>query len=47
LIWIVGEYAEKISNADEILAGFVDGFSEEFTQVCPYTISPRTRQAPH
>ncbi|KAK5958104.1 beta-adaptin [Knufia fluminis] len=32
LIWIVGEYAEKISNAGEILAGFVDGFSEEFAQ---------------
>ncbi|KAF3025066.1 beta-adaptin [Neopestalotiopsis sp. 37M] len=32
LIWIVGEYAEKISNADEILASFVDVFSEEFTQ---------------
>ncbi|TVY40223.1 AP-2 complex subunit beta [Lachnellula occidentalis] len=33
LIWIVGEYAEKISNADEILSGFVEGFMEEFTQV--------------
>lgn len=33
LIWIVGEYAEKISNAEDILAGFVDGFNEEFTQV--------------
>ena len=33
LIWIVGEYAEKISNAGDILAGFVDGFREEFTQV--------------
>ncbi|KAK5157655.1 adaptin N terminal region-domain-containing protein [Cryomyces antarcticus] len=32
LIWIVGEYAEKISNAGDILAGFVDGFGEEFTQ---------------
>jgi len=32
LIWIVGEYAEKISNADDILAGFVEGFMEEFTQ---------------
>ncbi|KAF2862255.1 Adaptor protein complex beta subunit [Piedraia hortae CBS 480.64] len=32
LIWIVGEYAEKISNAGEILASFVDGFNEEFTQ---------------
>jgi AP-1 complex subunit beta-1 len=34
LIWIVGEYAEKISNADEILESFVEGFMEEFTQVC-------------
>lgn len=33
LIWIVGEFAEKISNAGDILAGFVDGFQEEFTQV--------------
>lgn len=33
LIWIVGEYAEKISNAGDILGGFVDGFAEEFTQV--------------
>ncbi|KAL2389088.1 hypothetical protein RJ035_002589 [Blastomyces gilchristii] len=32
LIWIVGEYADKISNAGDILAGFVDGFNEEFTQ---------------
>jgi len=32
LIWIVGEYAEKINNADEILTGFVEGFMEEFTQ---------------
>lgn len=33
LIWIVGEYAEKINNAEEIISGFVDGFMEEFTQV--------------
>ncbi|POR39264.1 AP complex subunit beta [Tolypocladium paradoxum] len=32
LIWIVGEYAEKINNADEILESFVEGFMEEFTQ---------------
>ncbi|KJX96786.1 AP-1 complex subunit beta-1 like protein [Zymoseptoria brevis] len=32
LIWIVGEYAEKISNAGDILSGFVEGFNEEFTQ---------------
>lgn len=33
LIWIVGEYAEKISNADDILSGFVEGFMDENTQV--------------
>ena len=33
LLWIVGEYAEKISNAGDILAGFVEGFNEEFSQV--------------
>ncbi|KAF2819753.1 Adaptor protein complex beta subunit [Ophiobolus disseminans] len=32
LIWIVGEYAEKINNAGEILGNFVDTFAEEFTQ---------------
>ncbi|KAM3440285.1 hypothetical protein MY4824_002274 [Beauveria thailandica] len=32
LIWIVGEYAEKINNADQILESFVEGFMEEFTQ---------------
>ncbi|KAF8468989.1 adaptin N terminal region-domain-containing protein [Kalaharituber pfeilii] len=33
LIWIVGEYAEKISNAEEILDTFIDGFKDEYTQV--------------
>ncbi|RCI11563.1 hypothetical protein L249_7566 [Ophiocordyceps polyrhachis-furcata BCC 54312] len=32
LIWIVGEYAEKIKNAEQILESFVEGFMEEFTQ---------------
>ncbi|OGM39279.1 AP-1 complex subunit beta-1 [Aspergillus bombycis] len=32
LIWIVGEYAEKINNAGDILGGFVEGFNEEFSQ---------------
>ncbi|EMF12731.1 Adaptor protein complex beta subunit [Sphaerulina musiva SO2202] len=32
LIWIVGEYAEKISNAGDILEGFVEDFNEEFAQ---------------
>ncbi|KAF3912327.1 hypothetical protein AA313_de0205589 [Arthrobotrys entomopaga] len=33
LIWIVGEYAEKINNADEILTTFIEGLDEEETQV--------------
>ncbi|PHH70742.1 hypothetical protein CDD80_5766 [Ophiocordyceps camponoti-rufipedis] len=33
LIWIVGEYAEKINNAEQILESFVEGFMEEFTQL--------------
>jgi AP-1 complex subunit beta-1 len=41
LIWIVGEYAEKISNAGDILASFVDAFAEEFTQVSRQHPSPR------
>lgn len=35
LIWIIGEYAEKIENADELLAIFVDTFIEESYQVRP------------
>jgi hypothetical protein len=46
LIWIVGEYAEKISNADEILQSFVESFNEEFTQVSSTPLSiPGLRQA--
>jgi len=29
LIWIVGEYSNKIDNADELLSVFVDAFTEE------------------
>ena len=29
LIWILGEYAEKIENADELLSGFLDNFPDE------------------
>ena len=42
LIWIVGEYAEKISNAGDILEGFVDDFNEEFTQVIMFFQSVTT-----
>ena len=33
MIWIVGEYAERIDNADELLESFLEGFHEESTQV--------------
>lgn len=33
LIWIIGEYAEKIDNADELLSTFVETFTEESHQV--------------
>lgn len=29
LIWIIGEYANTIDNADELLGIFVDSFTEE------------------
>jgi vesicle coat complex subunit len=29
LIWIIGEYAEKIDNADELLGIFLESFKEE------------------
>ncbi|WVW81671.1 hypothetical protein I302_103666 [Kwoniella bestiolae CBS 10118] len=29
LIWIIGEYAEKIENADELLGTFLESFKEE------------------
>lgn len=33
LIWIIGEYAEKINNAAELLSTFMEGFKDEYTQV--------------
>lgn len=33
MIWIIGEYAERIDNADELLESFLDGFTDESTQV--------------
>lgn len=37
LIWIIGEYANKIDNADELLGIFVDSFTEESYAVRPYS----------
>jgi AP-1 complex subunit beta-1 len=33
MIWIIGEYAERIDNADELLESFLEGFQDESTQV--------------
>jgi vesicle coat complex subunit len=33
MIWIVGEYAERISNADELLESFLASFADENAQV--------------
>ena len=33
MIWIVGEYAERIDNADELLESFLEGFHDENSQV--------------
>ena len=36
MIWIIGEYAERIDNADELLESFLEGFQDENTQVKLY-----------
>jgi AP-1 complex subunit beta-1 len=33
-VWIIGEYAERIDNADELLETFLDTFPEENSMVC-------------
>ncbi|XP_078041746.1 adaptor protein complex 1/2, beta subunit isoform X1 [Augochlora pura] len=33
MIWIIGEYADRIDNADELLDSFLEGFHDENTQV--------------
>jgi hypothetical protein len=33
MIWIIGEYAERIENADELLASFLENFHDENSQV--------------
>jgi vesicle coat complex subunit len=33
MIWIVGEYAERIENADELLGSFLENFAEESAPV--------------
>ena len=33
IIWIIGEYAERIDNAAELLESFLDSFHDENSQV--------------
>ncbi|KAJ3348463.1 AP-1 complex subunit beta-1 [Kappamyces sp. JEL0680] len=33
MIWIIGQYSDRIENADELLSGFLDNFKEEATAV--------------
>ncbi|XP_057664433.1 AP-2 complex subunit beta isoform X1 [Diorhabda carinulata] len=33
MVWIIGEYAERIDNADELLESFLEGFTDENAQV--------------
>eukprot|EP01035_Chromulina_nebulosa_P018467 gene18467-24177_t len=33
MIWIIGEYAERIDNADELLDSFLESFADETSQV--------------
>ncbi|RKP40436.1 putative beta-adaptin, partial [Dimargaris cristalligena] len=33
MIWIIGQYADRIDNSDEVLEGFLDTFLEEPTEV--------------
>jgi vesicle coat complex subunit len=42
LIWMIGEYAEKITNVTELLETFLDGFKDEPTSVIPPTCSVLT-----
>jgi hypothetical protein len=40
MIWIVGEYSDRIDNADELLDQFIGGFKDEDVQV--RTLPPHT-----
>ena len=33
MIWIIGEYADRIENADELLESFLEAFPEETSAV--------------
>ena len=40
MIWIIGEYAERIDNAAELLETFLESFQDENSQVCLFVCPP-------
>lgn len=36
LIWVIGQFANKIDNSDELLDLLVDNFLDEPTEVCSF-----------
>ena len=38
MIWIIGEYAERIDNAAELLESFLEGFQDENAQVLSFLL---------
>ena len=39
MIWIIGEYAAQIDNADEMLESFIETFEEEPASWCSCSCS--------
>ena len=43
MVWIIGEYAERIDNADELLESFLEARARAPPWPAePYTLDPRT-----
>ncbi|KPJ13437.1 AP-2 complex subunit beta [Papilio machaon] len=45
MVWIVGEYAERIDNADELLDSFLEGFHDENAQLVQHVLSLATQDS--
>ena len=39
MIWILGEYCDRIDSVDELLTTFLDNFTDENSQVNPVTFT--------
>lgn len=47
MIWIIGEYAERIDNADELLETFLETFPEETATVRALVVCMSINCLPH